>query len=161
MDRTDYYREYKRGARFRKWIVTHTDIDLATLSEEVYLALYNLYVDGLTGKDVPSVDDILRRARRMVDECDFTLGEAVRRSVDIERLIADMKRGVVEFSYLHQASGEERHVRGTLSGRVAPYVRAMAAPRASALIVAFWNPDEQTWMGFSSGDFIGRIDNAE
>ena len=142
-------KEKKRAQRFRKWLIDNLSVELSKLSATDIDRLRETYMQLPTGADghinTAIMERMIKRAQLLSEECDFTLGEALERSREIEELLRDMHRGTVRFCYVLQRGGEQQDATGTQTGTVAGYVSRMASPRANVMQISFYDVELKKW----------------
>lgn len=163
IDRREYQRQFMRHTRFKKWLASQADIDILKLNSADIVALQQAFDNrALNGREgTIDMRRFLMRFRHLVDDDMYMQSEAIERSLAIEQLIADMKRGDVGFMFCAQRGSSENIVKGTLTGKAISAVNGMGYPRGGVMSIGFYDLLTGGWMSMYVGSFIRRVTDCE
>ena len=159
--RSEYKRKWMQNERFRKWLVKNSGIALGNLTSDDVDLLRKEYLQCpvVNGKvQLATLQRLLVRAIRLVDDYDFSLTDALHRSRDIEHLLGELHRGEVCFSFVPYRTGEELVVCGTLAGSAASHVRRHTSPHANVIQIAFFDVEYGIWRSMNASNYIGMCE---
>lgn len=160
-ERSQYKRQWAQNERFRKWLVKHSGVALSNLCTDDIDLLRKEYLSCPVENNRPQLATLQRllvRTQRLVNDYDFTLSHALRRSRDIEHLLTRLHQGEVCFSYIPYRTGSELCVCGTLATPSGAYISHRTSPLANVIHIAFIDVNTGSWRSMNVANYVGIFD---